>query len=45
MPLDREVNFTDDKLIDYLVREMSSKDDSIHTLIHALVRSETFQNK
>ena len=43
--LDREVNFTDDKLIDHLVQEMSSKDDSMHTLIHALVRSETFRTK
>ena len=43
--LDREVNFTDNKLIDHLVREMSSKDDSMQTLIHALVRSETFRTK
>ena len=43
--LDREVNFTDDKLIGQLVREMSSKDDSLHALIHALVRSETFLTK
>ena len=43
--LDREVNFTDDKLTDQLVREMASTDDSMHTLIHALVRSETFRSK
>ena len=43
--LDREVNFTDNTLIDQLVHEMSSQDDSIHTLIHALVKSETFLTK
>lgn len=43
--LDREVNFTDEKLIDHLVDEMSSKDDSFHTLIHALTRSDTFKTK
>ena len=43
--LDREVNFTDNTLIDQLVHEMSSKDDSMHTLIHALVQSETFRTK
>jgi hypothetical protein len=43
--LDREVNFTDNTLIDQLVLEMSSKDDSLHTLIHALVQSETFRTK
>ena len=43
--LDREVIFTDDQLIEELVREMSRQGDSIHGLIHALVRSETFQSK
>jgi hypothetical protein len=43
--LDREVNFTDKKLIDHLVRAMSAQEDSIQNLIHAIIRSETFQSK
>ena len=43
--LDREVNFTDEPLIQELVNEMSTQDDRMHSLIHALVSSETFQSK
>ena len=43
--LDREVNFTDEPLIQELVEEMSTHDDRMHSLIHALVGSETFQSK
>ena len=43
--LDREVNFTDEPLIQELVNEMSTHDDRMHSLIHALVGSETFQSK
>jgi hypothetical protein len=43
--LDREVNFTDEPLIQELVNEMSTQDDRMHSLIHALVASETFQSK
>ena len=43
--LDREVNFTDEPLIQDLVTEMSTHDDRMHSLIHALVASETFQSK
>jgi hypothetical protein len=43
--LDREVNFTDEPLIQELVNEMSTQDDRMHSLIHALVASETFQYK
>ena len=43
--LDREVNFTDEPLIEELVNEMSTHGDRMHSLIHALVGSEAFQSK
>ena len=43
--LDREVSFTDEPLIQELVNEMSTQDDRMHSLIHALVSSEIFQSK
>jgi len=43
--LDREVNFTVEPLIQELIKEMSTHDDRMHSLIHALVGSETFQSK
>jgi hypothetical protein len=43
--LDREINFTDEPLIQDLVTKMSTHDDRMHSLIHALVASATFQSK